>query len=459
MDFGIAKLMDAATPTAMGARAVTSGYSPPEQYGGGTDARSDLYALGATLYHLLTGQKPADSVQRAMRTAELPAPRALNPAVTAATEQATLKALELAIESRFQTAEEFRAALTSPRAATHPTAAVRTAVQRAPVQRAKAQSPGTRAARSTAVPGTAVPTAATPARPAQVPPGQRKRGRGLWLALAGGAGLAVIALGVGIGLLARNLPAGRAEPTPTAARATAGDLPAGTVAAAPGETAAATPTSLAPTGTPPATAAPTSPPSPTHEPTVVYQPIPLESIANGSVLEDYEAPPTGDVTLGGVPFRLTERLFKSQASSAPNDGYPTRARLSMDLRQAQRVHLLLTTGNGFNEFNGQVVAQVVAECGGSAVPVADLALGREVREWHVAGNVVSTAPRAQQVWSGPIKGFPDLLGHYDMLSLDLPEECRTGTLTALEVLDTSADTASSLDPALNLVGVTVEQLQ
>ncbi|MBN2550836.1 MAG: serine/threonine protein kinase, partial [Anaerolineales bacterium] len=51
VDFGIAKASAAGQKTTVGARAVTPGYSPPEQYGQGTtDAQSDVYALGATLY-------------------------------------------------------------------------------------------------------------------------------------------------------------------------------------------------------------------------------------------------------------------------------------------------------------------------------------------------------------------------------------------------------------------------
>ena len=49
VDFGIAKAFDASHSTTVGARAVTPGFSPPEQYGQGkTDIQSDIYALGAT---------------------------------------------------------------------------------------------------------------------------------------------------------------------------------------------------------------------------------------------------------------------------------------------------------------------------------------------------------------------------------------------------------------------------
>jgi len=112
VDFGIAKRYDPQRATSAGARAVTPGYSPPEQYGGAsTDARSDIYALGATLYHLLTGQQPPESVQRVAGTAPNLAPRMLNPEVTPAVEHIILKAMAVEMERRYQTASEMRADL------------------------------------------------------------------------------------------------------------------------------------------------------------------------------------------------------------------------------------------------------------------------------------------------------------------------------------------------------------
>lgn len=138
VDFGIAKVYDPNLATTIGAKAVAPGYSPPEQYGGMTDARSDIYALGATLYHLLTGQTPPESVQRAVGSAFTPLPHVLNQRISPVAEQAILKAIEVATDRRFGTVQELRAALTQPvnRAsitmAVPPTSPAAPAIKRAP---------------------------------------------------------------------------------------------------------------------------------------------------------------------------------------------------------------------------------------------------------------------------------------------------------------------------------------
>jgi len=112
VDFGIAKIFDPVLKTTVGARAVTPGYSPPEQYGQGqTDQRSDVYSLGATLYTLLTGQEPPESVERVANNAILIPPRQVAPVISQATNDAILRACEISTTRRYQTMAELRQAL------------------------------------------------------------------------------------------------------------------------------------------------------------------------------------------------------------------------------------------------------------------------------------------------------------------------------------------------------------
>jgi serine/threonine protein kinase len=112
VDFGIAKVYDPAQPTTMGARAVTPGYSPPEQYGrGSTDPRSDIYSLGATLYTLLTGQEPVESLERLVGTATLTSPRQINLRVSQYVAQVICRCMELKPTQRYQTADALKSAL------------------------------------------------------------------------------------------------------------------------------------------------------------------------------------------------------------------------------------------------------------------------------------------------------------------------------------------------------------
>jgi serine/threonine-protein kinase len=117
VDFGLVKLLqpdESRTVTVVQGRG-TVAYTPLEQYGGDnghTDIRSDIYSVGATLYHLLTGQSPADAKQRFLRPGSLIPPRDINPRVSLQTEKAILSALSQHPDDRPASAEALRQALT-----------------------------------------------------------------------------------------------------------------------------------------------------------------------------------------------------------------------------------------------------------------------------------------------------------------------------------------------------------
>lgn len=112
VDFGLAKTMQSSQVTTTGARAMTPGFSPPEQYGTArTDHRSDIFSLGSTLYATLTGATPEDALARAMEQAVLAPLRKHNPKVSRKLASVIEKALEVRPDDRYQSAEEFKQAL------------------------------------------------------------------------------------------------------------------------------------------------------------------------------------------------------------------------------------------------------------------------------------------------------------------------------------------------------------
>lgn len=112
VDFGLVKLMapdDARTITVVQGRG-TALYTPLEQYGGDgghTDVRTDVFALGATFYHLLTNMPPPDAKARFLNPRILQSPLALNARVSRQVSEAIMWAMEMHPDQRPLTVEAF----------------------------------------------------------------------------------------------------------------------------------------------------------------------------------------------------------------------------------------------------------------------------------------------------------------------------------------------------------------
>jgi formylglycine-generating enzyme required for sulfatase activity/predicted Ser/Thr protein kinase len=211
VDFGLSKTFDATTRTTRGARAITPGFSPPEQYGtGNTDIRSDIYALGATLYALVTGRDPVESIQRTLDV-PLPPPSQFNPLISPALEAAILKAMALKPTERFQSAAEFRDALANanqPRGGSQPVTvsppAGEATVRYVGAGMRPPSGPMPAQAQSGSLPPASAPASQQLGAVGTAPPASTSRGstggRTLWLVM-GGAGLLVVIVALAAVLL------------------------------------------------------------------------------------------------------------------------------------------------------------------------------------------------------------------------------------------------------------------
>jgi serine/threonine protein kinase len=111
IDFGAAKEYIAGA-TQSHSLTLTPGYAPLEQYArrAHRGPYTDVYALAATLYHLLTGEEPPAATDRAAGVDLVP-PHRLNRSVSPPVSHATLWGMEMRVENRPQTLQEFLAAL------------------------------------------------------------------------------------------------------------------------------------------------------------------------------------------------------------------------------------------------------------------------------------------------------------------------------------------------------------
>lgn len=110
IDFGIARWVN--NKEEKGVTAVgTMGYAPPELFSGNVEPRSDIYSLGSTMFHLLTGADPQSNPLLIFDFNKNPKPRQINPQLSDQMEQILMRSVEYNSTNRFNSALEMREAL------------------------------------------------------------------------------------------------------------------------------------------------------------------------------------------------------------------------------------------------------------------------------------------------------------------------------------------------------------
>jgi serine/threonine protein kinase, bacterial len=106
IDFGIARWVSQQEKgvTAVG----TMGYAPPELFSGRVQPASDVYSLGATMFHLMTGSDPQDNPLLIFDFTKNPRPRQIAPSISSEMEMILMRSVEYKPEDRFRTAGEMR---------------------------------------------------------------------------------------------------------------------------------------------------------------------------------------------------------------------------------------------------------------------------------------------------------------------------------------------------------------
>jgi serine/threonine protein kinase len=109
VDFGIARIVQS---TEKGVTAIgTMGYAPPELFAGKVEPRSDLYSLGATMFHMLTASDPQDNPLLIFDFSKNPRPRQINPEMSVEMERILIKTVAHKPEDRHASALELKRVL------------------------------------------------------------------------------------------------------------------------------------------------------------------------------------------------------------------------------------------------------------------------------------------------------------------------------------------------------------
>jgi hypothetical protein len=190
-------------------------------------------------------------------------------------------------------------------------------------------------------------------------------------------------------------------------------------------------------------------------PEAVLAPVSLKSIANYGM--NHLSPPTGRVTLGGIPFEIP-----AEGNNTFQTGATATGEIGVQIAKARAVHILMNAAWGA-EFRGKKVGTVTLTFADGMAVSFPIVCGESVREtWDFKDQAAErkmAKPLADIQWRNVLeaqqnRGRP-AVAYIDMVTLLIPEGLAGRTLAAITVADQSKETPDSRGIILEVYGITV----
>ena len=165
--------------------------------------------------------------------------------------------------------------------------------------------------------------------------------------------------------------------------------------------------------------------------------------------------PSGASELFGIPF-LTGWTLTTSSGSIQN---PASYTFDVNVPNPAHVYVLIQSGWGYNQFANKQIGYIRLEYQDGTLTDVPLVLGYNIRDWvrepnHTVSVITATSPDLQEAWRG--RTVAGQLGGIDLLTIQIPTTKQNSTLRSVSFVDTTETTTSSLDPAMHIVGMTIE---
>ena len=202
-----------------------------------------------------------------------------------------------------------------------------------------------------------------------------------------------------------------------------------------------------------------TPPAPAKTPMMNLAPeFHIISTQDSSFLSEPEANlglGPGQTTLLGIPF---EHGWKISTQCEINGAdRPTLVDVAVDNLTATKAYILLQAGQGLTNFNEQKIGEIVLVFENGQSYGEPLILGYNIRDWRRAMPETyinsTTSANLEEAWRGK-EGNTD--GRIDLLTLTLPDNLNEQPISKIQIIDTSAQTVGSTEPCIHLIAITLE---